>query len=489
MGVQCAHTHTRGLRSKRPTSCDPVKHRKRILCSDEVHCLVSKGFGVVDGNIAVWDDRLLFAAGKTIKRALLTAAVATAAAASPVPQHVLNQSGNNSITALHENKLDSYHHLPPAARPAKFSVTAEGERHRRQVGGDLSTWRDIDLQASAAYMRPFSDQDLPVPMRSEPLQTILPYLPKVERFEFDPGRIYKLCSGVVLPQFNICVIAPVKASVEKSRFLVGKVAMLFGMLTYKMPPISRKLPLTVIVESGKGSNVAQKNSNIIWVGEDQIMSSDRSNGVLLHELAHIVEDNMPSSMRQRIHELYLASLPKLKGMAGVVAHDSKPRDPDPTYDRTFLYATKESEFFTTACESWFNAVPAWLLTPRSSMRVTRNRSDLWTLFPEVAIFLSTFLAPYSYDNKEVDQAVMNWQKNLPQHELQKIDQFHAIKSSGNYVDGIINRGVYKVIEVLQHVGSYLEDDFDSVTTAKSAKPHKKMARGAQPRSPHVRVAT
>jgi hypothetical protein len=81
------------------------------------------------------------------------------------------------------------------------------------------------------------------------------------------------------------------------------------------------------------------------------------------------------------------------------------------------------------------------------MRVTRNRSDLWTLFPEVAEFLSTFLAPYSYDNDEVNRAVTNWEKNLPQHEVQKIDQFHARKSSGDYVDGIINRALHKTIEV------------------------------------------
>ena len=54
------------------------------------------------------------------------------------------------------------------------------------------------------------------------------------------------------------------------------------------------------------------------------------------------------------------------------------------------------------------------------------------------------------------------------------DEVHCLVSKGfGVVDGIINRGVYKAIEVLQHVGSYLDDDFDPVTTAKSAKPHKK----------------
>ncbi len=116
------------------------------------------------------------------QQTLATAAVATTASNAWWP----SQSGNN-------NKLDSYDHLPSAARPAKFSFTAQGMQHQRSAETYFNTppsmWRDLESQASAAYARPFSDLDLPVSMRSEPLQKILHDLPKVERFEIDLGRI------------------------------------------------------------------------------------------------------------------------------------------------------------------------------------------------------------------------------------------------------------------------------------------------------------
>ena len=44
----------------------------------------------------------------------------------------------------------------------------------------------------------------------------------------------------------------------------------------------------------------------------------------------------------------------------------------------------------------------------TSLRVARNRAELWELYPEVATFLSNHLTPYDYDNKEIDAYMMKW---------------------------------------------------------------------------------
>ena len=423
-----------GLRSKPPKSCRPGKHRKRILSSEEVQCLVSKGFGVVDSKVAVWDGRFLFAAGSTIKKALLSAAVAAAAV-----------SHGQNITDL-----------APSARPGKLYLPQASLLHR---GSDVVPWRDMDLYAASIYERPFREVDLPSHMRSYPLQQILSGFPMAKSFEVDNGKVWKRCSGVVVPTFDLCIYSPITASAEKSRFLVGKVAMVFGMLTYKMPPMKRSSPLVVVVQSGWGEARAIPSKGIVLIGEDRVVSADRSEGALLHELVHILEPFMPLTFQKRLNELYLAALPRIQGMAGVVTSDSKP-PPKYLQGKDYVYAGKKIEFLTTACEAWFNAIPAHLLSAENSIgiRVTRNRADLWELFPDVAEFLSSFLAPYAFDNKDIDRAVETWLQTLPQLELKKLSDFHESKRSGDYVDGIVNRGLQKLAAVWEHVKYWLSDE-------------------------------
>lgn len=421
-----------GLRSSRPRTCKPGKHHSRILSGEEVLCLASKGFGVVGSNLAVWDGRFLFAAGSSIKKALLAATVSSVAA-----------SRGQNVTDL-----------SPAAQPGKLYLPEASLLHR---GSDTVHWKDLDLLASTVYKRPFSEGDLPLHMRSYPLPDVLSELPKAEEFEIDDSKIWKRCSGIVVPAFDLCILSPVTASRERSRRLVGKVAMVFGLFTYKMPPLKRESPVVVVVEPG--NSYARVNRGIVYLGEDKVLARDASEGALLHELAHVIEPLLPEDLKKKLKELYQEALPRLRGMAGVVLEDSKP-PPQSWQGHDYVYATQEIEFFSTACEAWFNAIPAHLLSAEDSLgiRVTRNRADLFALFPEVATFLSSFLAPYSYSNQELDRSVDAWLKTLPQHEVKKLDDLHDRKRAGTYVDGIINVALQKLWDGWKGVKYFLSDE-------------------------------
>jgi hypothetical protein len=52
----------------------------------------------------------------------------------------------------------------------------------------------------------------------------------------------------------------------------------------------------------------------------------------------------------------------------------------------------------------------------TSLRVARNRADLW----ELATFLSNHLTPYDHDNKELDAYVMKWNPDQPSEKARSL---------------------------------------------------------------------
>jgi len=400
-----------GLRSKPPSSCKPGKHYKKLLFGEEVKCLVSKGFGVVGSKIAVWDGRLLFAAGSTIKKVLLAATLTGAGIQSSQPQ---------KLTAL-----------TAAQKPGQLVVPWVSRKGRNLWKVDHPDWDQLDSHYKSIYERPYNEKFLPPEMRSIPLIDILPNLPATQWIEGPPNTLwyqyYEECIMVVMPTFRLCVITPsLKKERQKARFLVAKTSLVFGLLTYNMPlePNNDKVLIVEIVPGKKTADATLEN-DWVKIGEDYILDSEYGvEGTLLHELAHVVLRHLPDHIREGLNKLYISNKGKINTTASVILPD---RAPPPKDHLTYNYAENKHEFFSTACESWFNAVGAHLLdTDRGirSLRTTRNRVELFELFPDVAKYLSTFLPPYSYNVKELDGAANDWLLHLPDSDMKMIDTLH-----------------------------------------------------------------
>jgi hypothetical protein len=176
------------------------------------------------------------------------------------------------------------------------------------------------------------------------------------------------------------------------------------------------------------------------------MSTEESEGAILHEFAHIIEPLLPISFQEKLNALRIKYKDDVFTMAGVVHSASiipeNRRTPD------FIYARINAEFFSTMSEAWLNCIPRDGLhfdSETLGYRVLRNRQDLWTLFPDVASFLSTFLAPYSYTNSEIDRWTRVWLENLPRQEIKKLDDFQGGRSSNT----ILSRALGKLSKILR----------------------------------------
>jgi hypothetical protein len=271
-------------------------------------------------------------------------------------------------------------------------------------------------RAASSFQKPYDEVRLPPSMRSVPLSfAVQAFLPA---FRFTSSR----CEGVALADQGICVVASTDGlSRERSLFVAKKAAFLLELLS--LPLTQRPDVVIKVVRSPSSTEMAEAfvttEDNAITIDESWLFSNERSSGVLLHELVHVIEEKLRPEFRRELRALYNKELSKLLISPGVVIEEPKTS----FRSQTFNYPSWFSEFLSCSVEAWFNATSREHLTldrQMTSLRVARNRAELWELYPEVATFLSNHLTPYDYDNKEIDAYVMKWNPDQPSEKARNL---------------------------------------------------------------------
>ena len=287
----------------------------------------------------------------------------------------------------------------PGWMVSRFVRQPAGARHVAKVVEARRQAR-ADAKVKAAFAKPYLEEELPPELRARPLSDTLPASLVAQPFA-GPGF-----QGVALPGLSLSVVSADRSA--KAGRLVKKAAALLQLLSL---PLVGPAAVTVTLSKGGDDAFFDEELGEVVISERHAFAVERSDGMLLHELVHALEPHLAPSFQAAVDRLYRKEKRKIDAYPAAVVDKGDGAASTPRA-ATFNYASlHKREFLACAVEAWFNASPLEVLRPGprvASLRLARNRLDLWRLFPDTAAFLARFLKPYDYDNVEIDAFVRRW---------------------------------------------------------------------------------
>ena len=174
------------------------------------------------------------------------------------------------------------------------------------------------------------------------------------------------------------------------------------------------------VHAAATCDLRQPRRVVVTMDLSLLFPSDRSSVLLLHELVHVIEPTLSSAFEEELAGVRRKEREAIEIAPAVVVRavdEERPAECTAEWRAAaFNYATLEREFLALAIEAWFAASPDETLRACGdvvSLRVARNRAELFAVYPRTARLLAKYLSRYSWDNLEVDAAAVDGGCPLP----------------------------------------------------------------------------